>query len=230
MANPRLLSLYFDGITRQIRAEVDFINSLFEHQGLKGEGNELVLRDIITRFIPKRFGVGTGIVIDRKGNASRQCDIVIYDAYQYPALLAMTNIHMFPVDIVYAVVEVKTTLDAGSAKVAIDNINSVRQLDYIKEQLVVHDNTGGGHATFAVHTAPPLGIVFAYNTDAIQDTAIKGWFTPPNDKDTPLYPTLVCAIDIGHIAFVEQRAQIAIQPEQGMKPELYGYPFPLPPE
>jgi hypothetical protein len=72
-----VLEKYYQGITQQIRAEVDFINSLFKHQGLKGEGNETVLRDLLVRFIPKRFAIGSGVVIDRQGIPSRQCDIII---------------------------------------------------------------------------------------------------------------------------------------------------------
>ncbi|MFN7098267.1 MAG: DUF6602 domain-containing protein, partial [Gammaproteobacteria bacterium] len=59
-----ILEQYYNGICQQLRAEVDFISSIFHHQGLKGEGNENILRDLIKRFIPKKFGVGTGIVID----------------------------------------------------------------------------------------------------------------------------------------------------------------------
>ena len=74
-----IIEQYYRGITQQLRSEVDFINSLFQHQGVKGEGNEEILRDLLRRFIPKRYGVGTGIVIDRHGNQSRQSDIIIYD-------------------------------------------------------------------------------------------------------------------------------------------------------
>jgi len=58
-----------------------YVNSIFIHQGVKGEGNEHVLRELIKKFIPKRYGVGTGEVIDRNGKQSRQCDIVTYDKY-----------------------------------------------------------------------------------------------------------------------------------------------------
>jgi hypothetical protein len=48
-----ILEQYYRGITQQLRAEVDFINSIFQHQGLKGEGNEGILRELLTRFVPK---------------------------------------------------------------------------------------------------------------------------------------------------------------------------------
>jgi len=45
-----LLSQYYQGITQQLRANVDLIHTLFEHQGLKGEGNEKVLADEVLAF------------------------------------------------------------------------------------------------------------------------------------------------------------------------------------
>lgn len=86
---------YYRGIVQQLRAEVDSINSLFKHQGIKGDGNETALRDLLIKFIPKRYGVGTGIVIDRHGNQSRQCDIIIYDKQLYPSILSLTSVHFF---------------------------------------------------------------------------------------------------------------------------------------
>lgn len=140
-----ILEQYYRGITQQLRSEVDFINSLFYHQGVKGAGNEGVLRELLTRFIPKKYGVGTGVVIDRHGNQSRQCDIVIYDNFLYPSLLSMATVHLFPVDIVYATIEVKTTLNANSAKEALINIASVKSLDIIQDSFGVVQYTSGSH-------------------------------------------------------------------------------------
>src|SRR2546429_5894837 len=108
-----IIEQYYRGITQQLRSEVNFINSLSKHQGVKGSGNEEILRDLLTKFIPKRYGVGTGIVVDKHGHQSRQSDIIIYDTFLYPSLLALATLHLFPVDIVYATIEVTTTLDSS---------------------------------------------------------------------------------------------------------------------
>ena len=44
---PGIIASYYQGILQQIRSEVDLINSLFQHQGIKGEGNEAILRELI---------------------------------------------------------------------------------------------------------------------------------------------------------------------------------------
>ena len=57
-----ILEQYYKGILSQLQGEVDFINELFSHNGLKGEGNEGAIRELIKKWIPKRYSVGTGIV------------------------------------------------------------------------------------------------------------------------------------------------------------------------
>ena len=202
-----LLHSYYQGITQQIRAEVDFINILFglgdkheRKEAIKGEGNETVLRDLIRRFIPKRYGVGTGVVIDRHGKPSRQCDIVIYDMQLYPSLLALRTVHMFPVDIVYATVEVKTTLDKGKADKAIENIRSVRSLDLIPGAWV---DFGGGGISSTTGPTPPVGVVFAYNSEARVFDTFHRWFVPGKAADRRFYPGLVGCLDQGVVHFSE---------------------------
>lgn len=113
---------YYKGIHGKLQSEINYINSIFDHQPTKGAANERLLRELIKKFIPSRFGVGTGVVIDKKGNQSKQIDIIVYDKMNYPSLFSLTHFHFFPVDIVYAVIEVKTCMDKEKAKEALGNI------------------------------------------------------------------------------------------------------------
>ena len=214
-----ILHQYYRGITNQMRAEVDLINSIFQHQGVKGSGNEQILRDLTTKFVAQRFGVGTGIVIDKNGKQSRQCDIVVYDTLLYPSLFTHTSAHIFPVDIVYAVVEVKTTLDSGSAKESIENINSVVALDYIKHEFWDAEGKSSHYAVGSRTTTPPIGAVLAYDSDCLKDDTFKNWFVPKEDSQAPSFPAIVCAIDMGLVRF------LTVPPTPGMTPE--GLIFPL---
>ncbi len=209
---PSIIARYYQGILQQVRSEVDLIKTLFLHQGVKGEGNETVLRDLLKRFIPKRYGVGTGVVIDRDGNQSNQCDIVIYDTFQYPSLLALTSVHLFPVDLVYAVIEVKTTLNFKSAMEALSNISSVRSLKFIPDEFGAFytRGRGGGGDTFA--PKPPLGIIFAYNSDAKQFKTFKDWFMPQKPETIFKWPTLVGCLDQGLLHF-DAGAGLVAQPD-----------------
>ncbi len=126
-----LLWTYYQGVVERLRAEVDLLNKVISHDDSMGEANESLLRNLIRKFIPARYGVGSGVVVDHRGKPSRQCDIVIYDPVLYPSLFGLGEAHLFPVDFVYGVIEVKTTLDAGKAKDAIENIESVRKLQVV---------------------------------------------------------------------------------------------------
>jgi hypothetical protein len=218
-----LLQKYYRGITEQLRSEVDFINSLFQHRGLQGEGNEVVLRDLITRFVPRRYGVGTGVVVDRHGTPSNQCDIVVYDTFLYPSLFSLTSVHLFPVDIVYATIEIKTTLDSTKVRGkggALDNVASVRRLDFIPggwsalESLEIPPGVNKGGVALKKHEAtPPFGVVFAYNSEARKFETFKNWFVPKSATDAAEYPTLVGCLDQGIVQFHHSAQQAGTEPK-----------------
>lgn len=212
-----IIEEYYRGIYQQIRGEVNFINSLFRHQGVKGEGNETLLRDLLRRFIPQRYGIGTGVIIDRFGKQSKQIDIVIYDKFLYPSLLSLATVHFFPVDIVYATIEVKTTLNSGSANEAIANITSVKALEIIPDHFLISE-LGGSFSVVDYAPNHPMGFVFAYSCEAQQGETFKNWFVPTNASSISKYPTLVGCLDVGLIMFSNgPNGALALYPEPGMQ-------------
>lgn len=204
--NQDVLSQYYKGVLGRLNSEVQLINRLFKHNGLKGDGNESAIRDLIEKFIPKKYGIGSGIVIDKNGNQSRQCDIIIYDNYNYPELLSMSTAKFYPVDLVYAVIEVKTSLDSEKSKIAIQNIDSVLKLDYIKERFRVLPTEPIGefkNDTILFQdepTKPPLGLVFSYETETNNLSTFLNWFSAENNKEFENIPSHVCALDQGLLA------------------------------
>lgn len=197
-----VLSEYYKGIHGKIASEVLHINSTFEHQGLKGSGNEEVIKKLLLQFIPKKYGVSSGIVIDKSGNQSKQCDIIIYDRHNYPELLSMSDSKMFPVDIVYAVIEVKTKLDSDKSKIALENVDSVLNLDFIKERfrMVPTEPIGEINSNTTlfedVHTTPPLGLIFSYESSTNKFETFHGWFKKGN-HDKLKTASHVCCLDQG---------------------------------
>jgi len=198
-----ILSQYYKGILTQLNSEVQLINRIFNHSGIKGEGNETAIRNLIEKFIPKKYGVSSGVIIDKKGNQSRQCDIVIYDNYNYPELLSMSTSKLFPIDLVYAVIEIKTSLDIGKSKIAIENINSVLSLDYIKESYRTTPTEPVGKIgpetiLFTDQmTTPPLGFVFSYQTETNSVETFHKWFSKKNNEETEYLPSRICSLDQG---------------------------------
>lgn len=83
---------------------------------------------------PKRVGVltkgaaGSAIVIDSLGHTSDQIDVVIYDQQFTPVLLDQQHHKYVPAEAVYAVLEVKPTINRDYLQYAGRKAASVRQL------------------------------------------------------------------------------------------------------
>lgn len=139
---------YWSGVLRRLQAEVDGFNRLVSHQGERGRENELALARILQALVPSRYAVGTGLLIDSFDEASKQCDVVLFEQADQPRLLGQTTQLLHPVETVRAVIEVKTTLnadeirDAGAKKASIDALRPV-----------------GRHRDESTH---PLFLLFAY--------------------------------------------------------------------
>jgi len=199
----KMVTPYFSAVARALESEVFMINSLSTHQGVKGGANEQALINILERFLPKKYSIGTGIVIDRSGKQSRQCDIVIYDSFNYPEVFGQTSIKFFPVDFVYAVIEVKTNLDQNKMREACENIKSVKSLDIIQDsfrmmptesaedindQTVLWENES---------TTRPQGFVFSFGSKAKSFKTFQNWLTPTDSIDYT--PNHVFCLDQGFL-------------------------------
>lgn len=119
----------FQGIANKLLTDFDQIQAQIEHAGERGEQRERAVRAFLAKYLPKKYSLGTGHVIDRKGNTSNQCDIVIYDAFNCPLLLAEEGYQLFPAEAVFGVIEVKSVFDANTIAESVQNIQSVKQLE-----------------------------------------------------------------------------------------------------
>ncbi len=203
-----LLSQYFRGITERLRAEIEFISTLFLDTSIVGDGTRQLLRDLVTRFLPARYGVGTGVVIDRQGNQSRLCDIVVYDKTYYPSLLALEAAHLFPVDFVYATVDIRPRLSSDEVRESLAAVSSVRRLKIVTDEFMLPEARDGGISVQGYRPTPPVACVFAFESNVKQLQAFKDWFTPTRAEITHLYPRLVGCLDQGvvHLDGDELRA------------------------
>lgn len=71
---------------------------------------EEILRSFLSTILPKKAKVCQGF-IEAKGHLSRQCDIIVYDNYNYAPIYSYGNIEVIPNDGVFAVIEVKANID-----------------------------------------------------------------------------------------------------------------------
>lgn len=119
----------FQGIANKLLADFDQIQAQIDHAGERGKQREQAVRILLSKYLPRKYSLGTGHVIDMKGNMSKQCDIVIYDAFNCPLLLAKEGYQLFPTEAVFGVIEVKSVFDAATIAESVQSIQSVKRLE-----------------------------------------------------------------------------------------------------
>jgi hypothetical protein len=98
------------------------------HQGKRGDVTEKHFIATLRAYFPKRYAVDSAIVIDSNGRTSDQMDVVIYDPQYTPTLLDQHDHKYVPAEAVYAVMEVKPTVNKGYLDYAGKKAASVRRL------------------------------------------------------------------------------------------------------
>ena len=206
MNERNFLDYYFLSVYSKLEADALLFNRKLPHAGLVGSENENALAELLRTFLPSRYGIETsGIIIDKEGKESKQCDIIVYDAWSFPSYLRK----VFPVELVYGVIEVKTNLTSGEAKNALDNLESLAQLDFrplLTPYWINRAKSGG------IQAKPPFGVVFAFRSEPKAFETFSGWFPLSSvfrgtilrkegeDLKYPEIRTLtVCALDKGLI-------------------------------
>jgi hypothetical protein len=93
-----------------------------QHEGSKGTRVEGAVRHFLLEFLPRRYDYGSGIVVDSSGSEidrSRQKDILVVDKFFNPRLFLDEEPTVYPIEVVYCGIEVKTSLDAKGLKGAL---------------------------------------------------------------------------------------------------------------
>jgi hypothetical protein len=170
MSDKKFLGRYFQAVLDKLRADALHYNRELPHHGLAGAENEQAIGDVIRNFLPRKFGVEiNALVIDRHGAVSKQCDIVIYDDERFPKYFRK----VFPIELVYCVIEVKTILTSQQASEALDNLRKLNELDF-RPQLTSFWQTRTKEQKLLHH--PPLNAVFAYESDTTCFETFARWF------------------------------------------------------
>lgn len=163
-----------------------------------------MIAEVIRQFLPPKYGVEVNaLVLDRFGKVSRQADIVIFDAERQASFFRK----VYPVEMVYAVIEVKTSMSSAEAKSTVDNLASVSELEF-RPALTPYWETRT--RVEEIHHDPPSLYAFAYRTDCQSFETFARWFNwqflfrgvKLRDK-APKYPEIrvlrVCSLDQGVI-------------------------------
>jgi len=132
------LTELFDRIADTLKTEFEYQAKLLGHPGEVGTGRENVLKRILRKYIPKRYAVDHGFVVDASGNPqSKQMDIIIYEAEYTPVFEIVEGKGLFPCETVVAVGQVLTNISSrNKLQECLDNIKSVKELDRSSKEVI----------------------------------------------------------------------------------------------
>lgn len=111
-----------------LQVQLKLSSESIAHSGTQGDVNEDHFIAMLRRYLPKRYEVDKGIVIDSVGSTSDQIDAIIYDNQYTPTLLDQHRHRFVPAEAVYAVFEVKPTVNKAHLEYAGGKAMSVRKL------------------------------------------------------------------------------------------------------
>ena len=125
------LKKQFQAETSMMLALLDSAKYTTRHSTIFGVHNETILIDFLRRYLPSRFTVSQGQVVDPLGHLSPQCDIIIHDQTTYPPAMIFANgAKVVYVHAAFAVIEVKTTLTTGELSESIENFECIREREF----------------------------------------------------------------------------------------------------
>lgn len=204
-----MLLYNLNAIARKLEIDYKQLTSHIEHRGVKGNYREELLKRYLRDLIPSKYSIGTGIIVDANQKQSRQQDFFIYDNVNSPVFLKMEATQVIPIESVYAVIEVKSTLSKAELEKSIVNIRSVKSLELnpMESKLYIPSKEN-----------QTLGMVFAYTCETKVDTVISNLKELNEHMAIPYNHqiNMICILDKGVIIYIDKRGmnQITLMPSE----------------
>jgi len=168
-----------------------------QHQGDKGENREEFLREFLTKHLPKRYGVAKGEIITREGVHSHSADIIIYDATNAP-LLYSGRTAVIPIESVYGIIEVKSTLSKA------EFLDTTRKIEAFK-RLAPRDLSVIQTREYVTLHRPsrPFGIVVGYQLGDNSLASLRSNWDEENKRihDVNYFTNVVAVLGVGLLHF-----------------------------
>ena len=197
----KILSSMHDSIQSDLKISHENLN---HHPVVKGGATEKAWLKTFQNYLPKRYQAETAHIVDSKGNISEQIDIVIFDRQYSPFIFKFNGATIIPAESVYAIFEVKQTINSKNISYTQKKMESVRKLHrtslpipyangtYPKKPLI---HIYGGILAFESEWKPPLA-------ESLQRILIQG--SKENQLD------LGCIVSHGYFHYIKEEDKYRI--------------------
>jgi hypothetical protein len=186
----------FNDAAKKLRAEFEFIRKTNPHPGEKGDEAENVVRDFLNHHLPQRFRATSGIIIDTANSLSPQTDVIVYDALVSPVYRYSEEMLMLPLDMVAAVIEVKSRLNKQEIEDGYKKIAACKRLK--KTPITGGDQQATGSELKSVAT---YGVIFGFSSDTSLATLAQHVENLNSQYEPSAWPDLIVLLDAGTIGY-----------------------------
>lgn len=108
-----------------------------------GDEFEIAICQVLRDFLPDKFGVCRGFIVDRNGSKVGD-DIIIYDKASSPTINLyrddLSRKENIPVEAVYAYIEAKHTLTLGQFDKSLSQINAIKNMCSKRDKVSLYQN------------------------------------------------------------------------------------------
>jgi hypothetical protein len=168
-------------------------SSIHNAGNIKASGDEveILIREKISLFLPERYLVKQGHVINSEGKVSNQLDIIVFDRFNTPKFFETENNTVYyPIESVMAIGEIKKTLKPE------DVIEFGKKIKYLKEDMkraLIPNSVYGGKlinsifsdivnmSTDRKYKNPLFSFIFAIDVENINIKIDEEYKNMPND-------------------------------------------------
>jgi hypothetical protein len=166
---PNKADAILQSVARKMADDFENLTSVIEHRPSKGRERERIVTEFLQRYLPPTVRVDQSAeIVTADGDVSGEIDIVISDP-NAPQLYDERTFRVVPIESVYGVVEVKSTLHPGDVAAAAEGIRRVKTLKRLAHRpqvgaVVRYTNLYGREWT---EHFPTLGHIFAFKSGAL---------------------------------------------------------------
>lgn len=140
------------------------------HNPTKGRTREaIIIEQFLKPYLPKRFSIGSGLIIDFSEKESKQQDLIIFDENHSPVLLNVDSDKIIFAESTFAVLEVKSKLTTTELKDILTKAADITELKKTNESQAF---LGPGLGIKTNH-APILFSAICFESDIKLDDLVK---------------------------------------------------------
>ena len=139
--------------------------------------------------------IASGYVVNPAGQWSHQCDVIIYQPTFAPKLYADDNVQILPIECVYGVVEVSSSINKEKLRQDFKKLGHLKSM--VRRGRTRYETQGHDFAIYGERNIP-FGMILSFSLRACTLDDLATEFTTLCTNSEPFaYPNQVTVIDVG---------------------------------